>query len=111
MKKAIYKYSLDSRSIPEFLTVDRNGLFGIEMVKGATILSVREQSEINDQDIPQPTGKIWALVDPSETEKEKRYFRLLETGKPFDDTDLKYIGTYQVYGGKIVLHLFEYVGI
>jgi len=50
------------------------------------------------------------LVNPAETEKEKRYFRLIETGILFDDADLKYIGTYMVYNGQIVLHLFECVG-
>ena len=110
MEKSIYKYSLNGTDCPEIMTVGRNEVFGMEMIKGAEILCVREQPEINEQGIPQITGKVWALVNPAETEKEKRYFRLIETGNKFDDDNLKYIGTYQVYGGKIILHLFECVG-
>ena len=109
MEKSIYKYSLDEKDCPELLTAGRNEIFGMEMIKNAEILCVRKQAEIRDGR-PQVTGKIWVLVNPKETEKEKRYFRLIETGQKFDDIDLKYIGTYQVFGGEIILHLFERVG-
>lgn len=112
MEKVIYKYSLNSEDCPELLTVGRGELFGMEMIKGAEILHVREQTEIYKQGGRlEVTGRVWALVNASETEKEKRYFRLIETGVKFDDTDFKYIGTYQVYNGATVLHLFEYTGI
>lgn len=109
MQKVIYKYSLNGEDCPELMTAGPGQPFGMEMVKGAQILCVREQPEINTQGIPQITGKIWALVDPEEKEKEKRRFVLIETGQKFDDSSLQYVGTYQVYGGKFILHLFELV--
>ena len=108
MKKIIYKYSISSRNIPELLTNPRNAPFKILMIKGAEILTVATQAEVNEQGIPQETGKIWCLCDAEQNEKEERQFVLMETGKAFDKTDnMMHIGTYQLYGGQIVLHLFE----
>ena len=113
MKKVIYKYSLDIRDCPTINTVGRNKPFEISMVKGAVILDVQAQTELRDPGdgnmMPMSTGRIWVLADPEEKEKEQRTFLLMETGVPFEiaEEETAYIGTYQVYGGKIVLHLFE----
>lgn len=108
MQKVIYKYSISSRDIPELLTNPRNAPFKIQMVKGAEIIAVATQAEFNEQGIPQETGKIWCLCDPEQEENAERQFVLMETGKVFDKTDnMRHIGTYQLYGGQIVLHLFE----
>lgn len=108
MKKVIYKYSISSKDAPTLLTAGRNKPFNIEMVKDAEILTVQNQAEINEQGIPQTVGKIWTLCNPLEKQTENRVFMIIETGVEFDKTEnTKYIGTYQLYGGKIVLHLFE----
>ena len=83
MVKQIWKYKLENI---------------IEMPKGAEILTVQIQN-----------GKsfdtcIWAKVTP-DNELEKRRFVVIGTGHSFDDTNYKYIGTYQ--DSPFVWHLFE----
>jgi hypothetical protein len=48
---------------------------------------------------------IWALVDPN-AEDEPRWFAVVGTGEPFDETNMIYIGTYQE--SPFVWHLFEW---
>lgn len=110
MKKSIYKYSLSHTDAPEIMTAGRNEPFKMKMIKGAEILTVQTQFELSQQGIPQGVGKIWVLCDPTEQEKEEREFMLMETGKHFEMTEkTKYIGTYQLYGGEIIIHLLEIV--
>jgi len=74
--------------------------FTLEMLKGAKILTIQTQ---------RGTPQLWAMVD-SETEKEKRYFRLAGTGHPLGDDYLRIInciGTFQMGNGALVFHLFE----
>lgn len=76
--------------------------FTLEMPVGAVVLTVQTQNE---------TPCLWATVD-SEREKEKRYFEIVGTGNPFpqekdEQINRKYIGTFQLFGGRIVFHLFE----
>lgn len=52
---------------------------------------------------------LWALVSPQAT-SERRQFRLVGTGSPVDG-DLAYAGTFQLYSGTLVLHLFEVSGV
>ena len=70
----------------------------IEMPKGAEILTVQMQDSFNEF--------IWALVD-FENETEKRMFEIIGTGNKFDDTNKKYIGTWQ--DSMFVWHLFEVI--
>jgi hypothetical protein len=70
----------------------------IEMPLDAEILDVQLQ---NGQMF---NACIWAKVNP-ENELEKRKFVVIGTGHSFDDTNHKYIGTYQ--DGPFVWHLFE----
>ena len=78
--KQIWKYKLSESAI--------------EMPIDAEILSVQLQN-----DVPH----IWAMVSP-QNELEKRKFAIVGTGQSFDDTNMKYIGTYQ--DGPFVWHLF-----
>ena len=68
----------------------------IRMPVGANILSVQSQGG---------RGMIWALVDPN-AEDEPRWFAVVGTGEPFDETNMTYIGTYQE--SPFVWHLFEW---
>jgi len=68
----------------------------IRMPVGAKILSVQSQGG---------RGMIWALVDPN-AEDEPRWFAVVGTGEPFNETNMTYIGTYQE--SPFVWHLFEW---
>jgi hypothetical protein len=83
MAKQIWKYSLENV---------------IEMPKGAEILTVDIQ---NGQMF---NAQMWVKVD-TENEMEKRMFEVIGTGQNFDDTNRRYIGTYQ--DGPFVWHVFE----
>lgn len=83
MTKQIWKYKLDGV------------ISKIEMPLDAKVLTIQTQNEV---------PHIWVLVNP-ENEVETRSFRIVGTGHPFDDTDKKYIGTFQ--DGPFVWHLFE----
>jgi len=81
----IYKYTLTS---------DRTEL---EMPAGAKVLSVQQQyGEI----------QLWAMVDP-EKAYEWRAFDVYGTGALLPDELGEYVGTVQVGGGEIVLHVFD----
>jgi hypothetical protein len=69
----------------------------INLPKGAKPLSIQQQGD---------SVQLWCLVDPNETVYETRTFRLAGTGHPITD-DVEYIGTFQLFGGSFVGHLFE----
>jgi hypothetical protein len=86
--KKVFKYPVDIEDEVSVL-----------MPKDAKILTVQVQ---NDKPC------IWAAVDPTETYSEFRKFRIAGTGHSIEDgADDNYIGTIQMYGGKLVLHVFE----
>jgi hypothetical protein len=88
MTTQIWKYTL-------------NGMVNdIQMPMDAEILTVQLQ------DGQMFNACIWAKVNP-ENELEKRQFVVIGTGHSFDDTNHKYIGTYQE--GFFVWHVFEIV--
>lgn len=71
----------------------------VMMPKGARVLSVQVQD-----------GRpcIWAAVAPCETSQEKRWFRIAGTGHPIEDDVVEgFIGTIQMYDGRLVFHVFE----
>lgn len=109
MEKVILKYTVDSKDAPNILTADRGGVFYINMIKNAEIIHTESQKRINEFNCIESPCRIWVLVDKKETETEKRYFRLIETGNCFNDENLKYIGTCKVHDDKIILHLFELI--
>ena len=84
--KKVYKYVL-----PMYDDV------AIELPQGAKILKVDTQESV---------PCIWALVDP-DAPLEMRKFRVVGTGHPIEEKGLEFIGTFQMYGGELVFHLFE----
>lgn len=82
MIKQIWKYRFNSE---------------IKMPLDARVLTIQKQDG-------EPT--IWALVNPN-NELEVRNFTIVGTGNSFDDTNHKYIGTFQ--DSPFVWHLFEIV--
>lgn len=75
----------------------------VSMPAGAKILTVQTQDN-------QPC--LWALVDPNAS-TEKRCFEVFGTGHPvYPDIDhSQYISTFQLNGGALVYHDFEYTDL
>ena len=73
----------------------------ISMPVGAQILTAQEQGS---------GVALWALVDPG-AQKHNRTFSVYATGQTHHDNPGLYIGTVQVQGGAIVLHVFETTGM
>lgn len=76
--------------------------FSLKLPPYAKIIAFQAQHE---------KPRIWALVDPDEDNLVTREFRLAGTGHPIDVNrdSLVYIDTCQLFGGDLVLHLFEVV--
>lgn len=65
----------------------------------AQILTVQTQHE---------TPCIWALIDKNENRTTPVKVKIYGTGHPIPDSEnLTYIGTFQLYGGNIVFHVFH----
>lgn len=86
--QVIYKYEL------RFL-----GDFNLEIPIGARVISIQNQHN-------KPI--MWVLCDPK-AEIESRKFRVILTGEKRKSSDLEgqFIGTFQLYEGDFVGHVFE----
>lgn len=86
-EKAVFKYTLSAEEAQQF----------VEMPRDAEILCVQTQD-----------GRpcLWALVDPT-AESIKRDIRIYGIGHPIQEHGHRYIGTYQLWSGKLVFHVFE----
>lgn len=104
----IYKYKINSASIPKLMQTSPGEVFNITMVRGSLILDVQAQLDRMEGPFPVITGSIWAVHKEEETQLENRSFLVALTGKVFaaQENDV-YIGTYMVHEGKVVCHLFE----
>jgi len=51
---------------------------------------------------------IWYKCDEN-SPKERRRILIYCTGEPITESNLRYIGTYQLYGGDYVAHVFEQI--
>ena len=70
----------------------------IHMPKGARILCVQLQRGV---------PHLWAVVDEKKPMQPRR-IRTIGTGHSFEsNSNLAYIGTYQLDGGNLVFHVFE----
>lgn len=87
--KTVWKYRLEER--------DRQTLV---LPRKTEILSVGVQD-----------GRIfvWAKVDPETQVFEPRTFVIVGTGNPVPVDAALFIGTVHLYGGELVLHIFETV--
>src|ERR1700760_3985865 len=89
VKRVVWKFPIPNQK--EFI---------IEMPKGAQICTIQRW-----KDFP----VFWAVVDP-EADKEQRRFILVGTGHDFEysaESNLRFLGTFQMLGGDAVNHLFE----
>lgn len=79
----------------ELLITDTNIL---SMPDGAKVLTVQMQGS---------TPKLWAMVD-EKAPIVNRKFETYGTGNPMPDSFLgAYVGTYQMYNGSPVFHVFD----
>ncbi|MDQ3223266.1 MAG: hypothetical protein M3Q75_07335 [Gemmatimonadota bacterium] len=69
--------------------------FTLEIPVNAEVLTVQTQGGV---------GSIWILVDPDAPVVQRR-FRVVLTGR--EAPPWHYVGTFQLDGGAMVLHLFE----
>lgn len=81
-EQVIYKYTVSPR-------------FEIELPEDAQVLSVQNQAD---------TAQMWVLLDP-DAPTVKRTFSAIPTGKSFNASSMRYIGTFQM--DWMVFHLFE----
>ena len=82
MDSVIYKYEVKPH-------------FDVQLPADAQVLSVQVQGE---------TAHMWVLLRP-DAPMVQRTFLAIPTGKPFDASYTRYIGTFQV--DWMVFHLFE----
>ncbi len=71
--------------------------FTVDMPAGAKVLCVQTQGS---------AVMLWAIVDPGAPTMPRR-FALRGTGHPLPDFPGRYVGTFQMYSGGFVGHLFE----
>jgi hypothetical protein len=84
----IYKYPLE---IKDTVTV--------KMPRCAKVLTVQVQRGV---------PCIWAAVDPLQPYLDRRVFRIVGTGQSFMRESVnRYVGTFQMFGGDLVYHVFE----
>ncbi len=88
--KTIYKYPLKTIDTQEVI-----------LPNGHEILTVQEQhGEI----------QMWVLIDTART-RERVIIETFGTGHQIKNlSERKYIATYQLEGGDLVFHVFEYLG-
>jgi len=83
----IYKYTLQP------------GRTVLELHRGAEVLTVQMQRD-------EPC--MWAKVDTTQP-RERRTFEVFGTGHTMpNDPRLVYVATFQMYGGSLVFHVFEF---
>lgn len=88
--KTIYKYQLQ--------TVDEQS---IPMPYGAEVLCVQVQFN---------NPVLYAIIDTEEKTKIYKSFIISGTGHELPSlSDKKYIGTYQLFNGNLVFHVFEVI--
>ena len=87
MKETVYKYPLEIEDEQVVL-----------LPTGARILTVQQQNN---------NIFLWALVNPTSPNAQAFTIRIHGTGHSISNSDeLEYINTVQLYGGKLVFHVF-----
>jgi hypothetical protein len=91
MKKKIYKYSIESEKRQT-----------LDCPKESEVLSVQIQNGV---------PVLWALVDagPNDARIAKKEIHVYATGETIEESNLNYIGTFQMREGRLVFHVFEKV--
>lgn len=81
--------------------------FTLELPRRARFLDVQVQ-EVWQDGRKEEQPQAWFLLDP-ESKKIERRFVVVGTGHPVSEQEmLTHLGTFQLFGGTLVMHLFEY---
>ena len=75
-----------------------SGRFELRLPKNAKVLDVQLQGNL-----PQ----MWVQLNPDEKRFVRTKFEVIVTGEQFEIGDFSYIGTFQLYGGTIVGHIYK----
>lgn len=86
MTRRVFKY--DVQPVDEFT---------VSIPVGATVLSVQAQGH---------EVKMWAEVDDANEEMNVKFY-VVGTGHAIPDEARTFIGTFQMYGGGLVFHLYR----
>jgi hypothetical protein len=77
---------------------------------GTQVLTLPADSTILCVQVQRGVPCIWADIDAETSAIEQRKFRIYGTGHPIDESEaIEYIGTYQLYQGDFVGHVFEVI--
>jgi hypothetical protein len=85
-----------------------NAVYKYELHPDTSVVSMPEGARILHVDVQDNRPYIWALVDPT-LRHVGRKFAVVGTGQQFDATDVVHVGTFLMYGGDLVWHVFEHV--
>lgn len=82
--------------------------FVLKMVTSEQVVEMPYGARILHVDMQYNTPVLWALVDPQETEADKRRFLIAETGQSIDYQRISgHISTLLLNGGRYAVHVFE----
>ncbi len=85
MSQVVWKYPM---TVPETV---------LDLPEDARVLCVQVQHEVPN---------LWVLLDPDRPAQRRR-FGIAGTGHPIDIAGLPYVGTFQLFDGGFVGHVFE----
>jgi len=75
------------------------------------IVKMPKDAEILCAQVQNGNPHLWALVE-SENQEEERFIEIYGTGHKVNGLgERKYISTFQLEGGSLIFHVFEYLGI
>lgn len=74
-------------------------------LSGAFTLTMSVDAQVLDVQLQRGSPQLWALVDP-DGPKEERLFAVFGTGHIIPP-GVTYVGTFQLFDGDLVIHLFE----
>jgi len=80
--------------------------YSLGQVKNSYVIPMQEDAEILYLEVQYGEPCIWAKVN-TDAPKAERKFKLYGTGHQHEVIGGKYIGSFMLYSGSLVFHLFE----
>ena len=81
--------------------------YTIDLDKREQEVVMPEFAEVLSVQLQHGNAQTWALVDPDDEQKPRKFF-VFVTGAFVENSErLRFVGTIQLHGGSIVLHIFE----
>jgi hypothetical protein len=79
--------------------------YPFEVVANEVIIPMPDAAQVLDVQMQHGQPCLWALVDPTQAPGPRR-FRIYGTGQEIRPVG-KYVGTFQMLDGDLILHMFE----